>query len=245
MGKFVHISRIRKAKSLRFGPQDDKPRRIVGVVGDVRQVLRRDPGPEVYVPYRQHLDVYPAGAAYNSHKWKSVIVRTSGPTPGLAEALRRTVAGIDPQLATPVTAVERHLERLTEPEGFWLWLLGLFAIVAVSLSAVGLYGVIAYSVTQKSHEFGIRMALGAHRASVRMLVLKQGLVLSLVGIVIGGLGAVGLTRFIESQLYGVTPTDLPTFGAVVLLLIGIALLASYIPAHRATKLDPMVALRHE
>ncbi len=244
VGQFVHISRMRSAKSLRFGPEDDKPRRVVGVVGDVRQVLRRDPMPEVYVPYQQHLKVYPGGT-HNSHKWKSLIVRTTGSRPGLAETLRRTVADIDPQLANRVTTVEEELERLRKPEDFWFSLLGLFAIVAVSLAAVGLYGVVAYSVVQRSHEFGIRMALGAERSNVLKVVLADGLRLSLIGVAIGLVAALGLTQLIESQLYGVTPTDPVTFSAVAIVLVAVALLASYLPARRAAGVDPMVALRHE
>jgi len=124
-------------------------------------------------------------------------------------------------------------------------LVALFAAVALALAVVGVFGVLSYTVTQQTTEFGIRMALGATSRSVKMLVLGQGLMPVLVGIALGLLGAAGLTRFMRTLLFGVTPTDLPTFSAVSLLLIAVAALASYIPARRATRVDPVRVLRQE
>lgn len=129
--------------------------------------------------------------------------------------------------------------------GFYMQLLGIFAGVAVLLAAVGIYGVMSYSVNERTHEIGIRMALGAHRADVLGLVAKLGLKLTGIGVAIGVGLALGLTRLISSFLFGVKPSDPITYAAVALGLAGIALLACYIPARRAAKVDPMVALRYE
>ena len=137
------------------------------------------------------------------------------------------------------------VQKLIAPRRFKLGLLGSFAALALVLGAIGLYGVISYAVAERTHEIGVRMALGAKRKDVLRLVVGQGFKLALIGVAVGLGGALGLTRFLSSLLYDVRPTDPLTFGAVSFLLIAVALLASYIPARRATKVDPMVALRHE
>jgi putative ABC transport system permease protein len=135
-------------------------------------------------------------------------------------------------------------DTLWQPR-FNLQLIGLFAGLALVLAAVGLYGVISYSVAQRTHEVGLRMALGAQRRDVIKLVVRQGMALALIGVAAGLLGAFALTRLLGSLLFGVTPTDAVTFVSVVLGLLAVALLACYIPARRATKVDPLVALRYE
>jgi putative ABC transport system permease protein len=141
--------------------------------------------------------------------------------------------------------MEDRLSQSVASQRFYMRLYSIFAALAVTLAAVGIFGVMSYSVSQRTHEFGIRMALGADRGDILKLVVRQGLVLVLIGVAIGVVAALGLTRLIASRLYGVTATDPVTFTAVALVLVGVALLASYIPARRATKVDPLVAFRHE
>ncbi len=219
---------------------------IVGVVGNVREGgLNNDPPPVMYQLQSQISDA--AMKLVNGLLPASVIVRTK---PGVAplsvsQPVQEALLAGDTQL--PVTKV-RTMESLsltsTAQQNFTLLLLGVFAAIALLLATVGLYGVISYGVTQRTHEIGIRMALGAERANVVRLVVGQGLVLTLIGVAAGLAGAWALTRFLANMLYRVRPTDPLTFVAAPLVLTGAALLACYIPARRATKVDPMVALRH-
>ena len=141
--------------------------------------------------------------------------------------------------------MEQRLADSLAGRRFSMLLLSLFAALALILAAVGIYGVMSYAVAQRTHEIGVRMALGANRSSVLAMVIKNGLVLTVSGIALGLAGASALTRLLASLLYDVKPTDPVTFGAVALLLVGVALLACYIPARRATKVVPMEALRYE
>ena len=141
--------------------------------------------------------------------------------------------------------MENIVSEFVAPRRLTMLISGLFAALALLLAMVGLYGVISYSVAQRSHEFGIRMALGAAKGDILRLIIAQGFRLAFAGIIVGMAGALALTRVLSSLLFGITPNDPVTFGAVAILLVAVALLACYIPARRATKVDPMVALRYE
>jgi putative ABC transport system permease protein len=210
---------------------------IVGVVGDLRYAkLDARPAPETYIPYRQ-------AASLRS---MDVVVRTAGDPAAVAEPVRQIVAGLDrTQPVYDVETLEQALADAIAPRRFNLLLLGIFAAVALVLAAVGIYGVMGYAVAQRTHEIGVRMALGARRPEVLRMVVVQGMAAAGVGIVLGIGAALGLTRLMASLLYEVTPTDIPTFGAVCGILALAALLACFIPGFRASKVDPAIALRHD
>jgi putative ABC transport system permease protein len=223
---------------MRFGfpPNGNVSREIVGVVGDVRDVaLSLKPGPMMYVPFAQ-------APLYGGE----VVVRSSLSAASVAAAIRQAVHSIDKDL--PVTDVESFPDALGHSisrERFRTFLLGSFSVIALVLAAVGIFGVISYSASQRTHEIGIRMALGAQRRDVLHLILGQGAKLALLGLGIGVVLAFLLTRWIASLLYNVSATDPLTFGAVAVVLFGVALTACYIPARRAMRVDPMVALRYQ
>jgi putative ABC transport system permease protein len=176
----------------------------------------------------------------------SVVVRTTVDPAGLSPEIRRIVAEVD--RSAPVSEVKtmEHIvdEAVTQPR-FNLFLLGLFGGIALLLSAAGIYGVTAYAVTQRTREFGIRMALGAQVADVLRMILGQGMLLIGAGVVIGLGASFALMRLLKSLLFGVSVTDPLTFAAIAVVLMSVALLACYIPARRATKVDPLIALRYE
>jgi putative ABC transport system permease protein len=226
---------------------DDRPREIVGIVSDTRMRLQNEPMPVIYVPYQQHLWDYGGTGSFYIHAQKDFVIRTDTADPmDLANAVRRAVADVDPSVAVDnIVPMRERLSESAANERFWLRLLGLFAGLAVFLATVGIYGVIAYAVEQRAHEFSIRTALGAGRADIIRLVLREGLIVTLIGLAIGVLGAFGLTRLIANQLYGVTPMDPLTIATVALLLTVVAMLACVIPARHAAKADPLAALRVE
>jgi predicted permease len=223
-------------KRLRIG-QGGTWSTVIGVVGDVRLPGLRNSAStlQVYWP----LDDGALGGS-------SILLRANERTPGLLTAVTREVSAVDPTLRVEsVETMDASIARLFTGPRFSMTLLSLFALVAVVLATVGLYGVVAYSVTRRTREMGIRMALGARRGDVRRIVVGQGARLAAVGITLGLALALVTTRLLQSQLYGVRALDPTTFAGVALLLGAVALLASYVPAQRATQVDPMTAVRAE
>ncbi|HYV06905.1 MAG TPA: ABC transporter permease [Blastocatellia bacterium] len=215
-------------------------RTIVGVVADVKgPSLEKSSNPEVLAPYLQSK----GEGWFNS---LMLAVRTTTPAQNVIGAVREEVLALDSrQPITNVATMEERLSRSLSQPRFSTLLLGLFAFVALLLAAVGIFGVMSYVVTQRTHEIGIRMALGAQRFDVLKLVVGHGMRLTLIGLAIGLTASFLLTRVMSSLLFGVSATDPLTFVAISLLLAGVALAACYLPARRATKVDPMVALRYE
>jgi putative ABC transport system permease protein len=209
---------------------------VVGVAKDARlEALREGPGLAMFVPFDQH---YQAGM--------TLLVRTAMDPMGLLPSIRSEVRFLDKNLPVfDVTTLRAAVATTLDQEKLYATLIGSFALVALVLAAIGIYGVISYSVARRTHEMGIRMALGAERSDVLKLVVGQGMLLTLSGLAAGFPAALGLARLLKSLLYGVNPNDALTFVLGALALWSTALLACYIPARRATKVDPLVALRHE
>ncbi|HVS83938.1 MAG TPA: ABC transporter permease [Pyrinomonadaceae bacterium] len=212
------------------------PTEIIGVVADSKHLTLT--GESEAMAYWPHPEL-----TYSS---MTFVIRTRGEATNLAAAARNVIHALDPQQPIgDATTMQRLLAKSIASSRFNTVLLAVFALVALVLAAVGTYGVMSYAVTQRTHEFGIRMALGAGTLDLLRLVLRRGMTLAIVGVLFGLAGAFALTRLITSLLFEVKPTDAITFVAVSLGLIAVALLACYIPARRATKVDPLVALRYE
>jgi len=224
-------------KQVRFGGTSNPPSTVVGLVKRVKmEGLDTDSNRvQAYFPYTQ-----------SAWTFMNVVVRTAGDAESMTSSLRQQVLSIDKdQPIYNIRTMQNIREQVTAPQRLNVLLLGIFAAVALILAAVGIYGVMSYAVTQRTHEMGIRLALGARPADVLKLVVGQGMKVASIGILIGLIGAFGLTRLMSSLLFGVSATDPVTFVAIALLLTLIALMANFIPARRATRVSPIIALRYE
>ena len=224
-------------KRIQFGNMDGDERllNIIGVVGDVHERLDRDVSPTVYVYSLQR----PLDSNF------SFVVRANTDTSALVSEMRRELQALDHELPANFRTLEQVFSASLDSRRFSLILFGVFASVALLLAITGIYGVMSYSVTQRTHEMGIRIALGARSSDVLKLIVGHGMALTLLGIVVGLAGAFAVTRLMASLLYGVSATDPLVFAGISLLLMAVALAACFIPARRATKVDPIIALRHE
>jgi putative ABC transport system permease protein len=223
-------------KRVRLGGPSGRLRTIIGIVPDVLH-HGLDDGPDIqaYVPHAQW-----------SAAFMQLAVRTTADPTSLLNAIRNEVHAVDKDIPIyQVATMEQLMATTTAQRRFTLLLAGVFAALSLVLAGLGIYSVIAYAVTQRTHEIGLRMALGAQGRDVLQLIIGQGMKLALAGLVIGLAASFALTRLMESLLFGVSPTDPLTFGLVTLLLLTVTLLACWVPAKRATKLDPLHALRYE
>jgi putative ABC transport system permease protein len=219
--------------------QDVPTMEIVGVVGDVLPGLGIDPQSEMYLPYRQADLVLPVFQL-------SVVMRTAGDPALQTAALRSAIAEIDPnQPLVKVRTMEQNMATTVAQPRFRAWLIGIFAMLALVLSGVGVYGVMSYTVTQRTSEIGVRVTMGAQPGDVFRIIVGEALRLALVGVGIGLVAALALTRLLRSFLFGISAYDPLTFIGVSVLLTTVAIAASYFPARRATQVDPLVALRYE
>jgi putative ABC transport system permease protein len=211
---------------------------IVGVIGDTRTAsLEIEPKPEIFVSHASSIG-YPNSMTY--------FVRTTADPASLLPAVKEKIREADKNMAfSSIATIDQLVERSLNRRRFNLLLLASFAVLALILASVGLYGLISFMTAQRTHEIGIRMAFGANPRDVLKLIIGQGMALTLAGVVIGLLASLALTRLMESLLFGVSATDPVTLVVTAFVLGTVPLLACYIPARRATKVDPMVALRYE
>ena len=210
---------------------------VVGVVADVKRYgLEAETHAEIYQSSLQNVEHYGV-------RW---VIRTAGDPLKLVPAVRQQMREVAADVRIfQVMTMEQRMAESYAPRRFQAWLFGIFGALALAIATVGIYGVISYAVSQRTHEIGIRMALGAQASDVLRMVIWRGMSLTLVGVAIGLAVALALTRVIKSLLFNVSPTDPATFAIIALLLVSVALIASYVPARRAAKVDPLQALRHE
>ena len=221
---------------INFGGGEKQTQEIIGVVADVKNDdLDEAVDPIAYSPYAQ-----------NAWSTMSLVIRGTQDPSRLASAVRSEVQALDPNLpVSNIKPVSQMIDERISPKRLMTYILGVFALIALLLASVGIYGVMSYAVTQRTREIGVRMAMGAQAVDVLRLVIKNGMTMALVGVAIGLAGAYALTRLLANLLFKVAPTDPVTFAAVSVSLIVVALIACYVPARRATKVDPLVALRYE
>ena len=214
---------------------------IVGIVGDIKhRGLDAATRPELYTPYRQ-----PLFADWTVRPMHVVVRTATDPLAGVT-IVRREIARLDPdQPISDVRTMDARIDRSLKDRRFNMVLLGAFASFALTLAAIGLYGIVAYSVTQRTHEIGVRVALGAQRRDIIGMVVKQGMAMTAIGTAVGLAAAFGVTRVMSSLLFGVSAADPITFALIPLLLLAVAAWACYVPARRATRVDPIIALRCE
>jgi putative ABC transport system permease protein len=224
---------------------NDRPREIVGIAGDTRSFrTEREPSPLIYVPHGQEMRW--RGPSLAERNGMIFVLRTSGEPMNILPSLRRAVAEVDrTKPVANVRTVEEIMDRQVQYVRLYVLLLAVFGSIAAMLSAVGIYGVMASSVVQRTHEIGIRMALGAGRREVLGLIGRQALIVIGIGLFAGLAGSFALTRVLSTALWGVTATDPGTYAAVSLFLLIVASVACFIPTRHAMKVDPTIALRSE
>jgi ABC-type lipoprotein release transport system permease subunit len=215
-------------------------------VGDTRtNRLQKEPSPTLYVPHIQQTPRW-MGPAWSDRAGMFFVLRTTGDPLRIVESVKRAVADIDlTRPASNFRTVEQYLDRQTQYLRLYILLLGIFGGIAAILAAIGIYGIMAYAVAERTREIGVRMALGAGSSDVVKIVMKHALILVAIGWIVGLVGSFALTRLIKSGLYGVTATDPATYAGISLLLVLVATVACLVPTLRAIRVDPIVALRYE
>ncbi len=242
IGQSIHVTMNSQNPEL----EGDRVREIVGIAGDTRTGLLSEFEPMVYVPYRQNLTDYQNFANFWIHARQDFAVRTLGNPASFTNPVRQAFAEVDPTVAAAgITPMREIISLQAGTQEFWMRLLGIFAGLGVFLAAIGIYGILSYTVEQRTREFGIRATFGAQSHDILRLVLREGILVTLVGLVLGVAGAFAATRLMGGLLYGVEPMDPLTIAAVALVLLSVSLVACYVPGRRATRLDPSAALRIE
>ncbi|HET9178881.1 MAG TPA: ABC transporter permease [Terriglobia bacterium] len=232
-------------RRVQFAPPHGPWHDVIGIAGNVKNAgLMQEADPEYYLVRKNAPDLGLRGFP-DLQRHAFFLVESPLGASGVASMVRGAMASLDSTLPAKISTLDARVDRLRDQPRFDAVLTGLFAMLGLLLAGIGLFGLVSYSVARRTHEIGIRMALGAEKRDVLTMVIGQGLKLALIGVTIGVAGAFALTRYLSSLLYGVKPTDPLTFAAVSLILIGVALAACFVPARRAAQVDPMVALRYE